>query len=78
MSYTYLQPGLVMIAGIALGQGLPPAMTWPGLGLTALATVVLLGAPLRPVVECDVAPGVVPCPTLDDLQPSAVPGAEAF
>ncbi len=51
MSYTYLQPGLVMVVGIPLGQALPPAMTWPGLGLTALATLVLQGAPLRRVIK---------------------------
>ncbi len=51
MSYTYLQPGLVMVVGLPLGQALPPAMTWLGLGLTALATLVLQGAPLRRVIE---------------------------
>ena len=41
MSYTYLNPALVPAIGLALGDGLPPLATYPGLALIVAATVVL-------------------------------------
>ena len=41
MSYTYVNPVLVLIIGLALGHDLPPALTYPGLLLVLGATVVL-------------------------------------
>ena len=41
MSYTYLNPALVLIIGLALGQELPPLATYPGLLLILAATLVL-------------------------------------
>ena len=41
MSYTYLNPALVLIIGLALGQGFPPIATYFGLLLTIAATLVL-------------------------------------
>jgi len=40
-SYTYVNPVLVLIIGLALGQDAPPALTYPGLVLVLGATVVL-------------------------------------
>ncbi len=42
MAYTYLTPSWVILWEIALGKGAPPAMVLPGVGLTALALVMLL------------------------------------
>ncbi len=42
MAYTYLTPTWVIGWEVALGHGVPPAMVLPGIGLTALALVILL------------------------------------
>ncbi|MGB0695353.1 MAG: DMT family transporter [Rhodospirillaceae bacterium] len=42
-AYTFLNPALVLALGIALGDGLPPAATWPGIALVILATLTLQG-----------------------------------
>ena len=42
MAYTYLTPSWVILWEIALGKGIPPAMILPGVGLTALALIMLL------------------------------------
>ena len=44
MSYTYLNPALVLVIGLALGETLPPLATYPGLLLTVAATFVLQGS----------------------------------
>lgn len=41
MSYTYLNPALVLMIGLTLGQDLPPFATYPGLMLTVAATIIL-------------------------------------
>ncbi|MCG7521848.1 DMT family transporter [Ruegeria sp. Ofav3-42] len=41
VSYTFLNPALVLLIGLALGEGLPPVATWPGAILTVVATIVL-------------------------------------
>ncbi len=41
MSYTYLNPALVLMIGLILGQDLPPLATYPGLALTVAATIIL-------------------------------------
>ncbi len=41
MSYTYLNPALVLVIGLAFGQELPPFATYPGLGIIVAATFVL-------------------------------------
>lgn len=41
MSYTYLNPALVIVIGIGLGQEIPPFEIYPGLILTLVATLVL-------------------------------------
>ena len=41
MSYTYLNPVLVITIGITLGDNFPPATVIPGLLLTLVATIVL-------------------------------------
>ncbi|MEM0947248.1 MAG: DMT family transporter [Pseudomonadota bacterium] len=41
MAYTFLNPMLVLIMGLALGDSLPPPATWPGVVLVVAATVVL-------------------------------------
>ena len=40
-SYMYLNPALVLLVGLPLGQGLPPAATYPGVVLILVATVVV-------------------------------------
>jgi len=47
MSYTYVNPILVLIIGLLLGHDLPPALTYPGLLLVLGATVVLQTAQPR-------------------------------
>ena len=42
MAYTYLTPSWVILWEIALGRGVPPALVLPGIGLTALALLLLL------------------------------------
>ncbi|WP_277749290.1 DMT family transporter [Solirhodobacter olei] len=42
MAYTYLVPSWVMLWQIALGHGHPPGMVAVGVGLTALALLILL------------------------------------
>ena len=41
MSYTYLNPALVLVIGLAFGEDLPPLATYPGLLLILAATIVL-------------------------------------
>lgn len=41
MSYTYLNPALVLLIGLALGQAAPPVATYPGFVLIVVATFVL-------------------------------------
>jgi len=41
MSYTYLNPAIVLVIGLALGQEIPPLATYPGLLLIISATFVL-------------------------------------
>ena len=41
MSYTYLNPALVLIIGLAFGEPLPPLETYPGLALIIGATFIL-------------------------------------
>ena len=41
MSYTYLNPGLVLIIGVLFEQNVPPLALYPGLLLSLLATIVL-------------------------------------
>jgi drug/metabolite transporter (DMT)-like permease len=41
MSFTYLNPALVLIIGLIMGDALPPLATWPGLVLIIGATVIL-------------------------------------
>ncbi len=41
ISYTYLNPALVIAIGLLLGQEAPPGATYPGLALIAGATVIL-------------------------------------
>ncbi|MEM6465922.1 MAG: DMT family transporter [Pseudomonadota bacterium] len=51
-SYTFLNPGLVVVLSIALGAPLPPSATWPGMLLTLLAVIVL-----QFHGTCDTTPG---------------------
>jgi drug/metabolite transporter (DMT)-like permease len=49
MSYTYLNPALVLIIGLLLGHTPPPWATYPGMALIVAATFVLQWArPARP------------------------------
>jgi len=41
MSYTHLNPGLVLVIGVLLEQEAPPFAIYPGLLLTLLATIAL-------------------------------------
>lgn len=41
MAYTFLNPVLVLLIGLGLGDSLPPLATWPGMVLAVAATVVL-------------------------------------
>ena len=41
MSYTYLNPALVLVMGLALGEAAPPLATYPGLVIIVAATFVL-------------------------------------
>jgi len=41
MSYTYLNPVLVLVIGLAFGQEIPPLATYPGFLLIVAATIVL-------------------------------------
>ncbi|MEM7091275.1 MAG: DMT family transporter, partial [Pseudomonadota bacterium] len=41
MSYTFLNPALVLIIGLVFADSLPPFATWPGVILAIAATVVL-------------------------------------
>jgi len=47
MSYTYLNPVLVLIIGLIFGDGAPPSLTYPGLLLAVGATIVLQRAPRK-------------------------------
>ncbi len=40
-SYTYLNPALVLVVGLAFGQGLPPLATYPGVVLIVAAMFVV-------------------------------------
>lgn len=41
VSYTFLNPALVLTLGLMLGDSLPPLAAWPGVLLTIAATIVL-------------------------------------
>ncbi len=41
MSYTYLNPALVLVMGLAVGEAAPPLATYPGLVIIVAATFVL-------------------------------------
>lgn len=41
LSYTFLNPAIVLLLGLAFGDALPPLTTWPGVALAIVATVVL-------------------------------------
>ena len=45
MSYTYLNPGLVLAIALILGKQAPPIATYPGLVLVLAATVILQCTP---------------------------------
>jgi len=45
MSYSYLNPGLVIIMEIIMGQGIPSVMTWPGLVIIMFATLIFQRTP---------------------------------
>lgn len=49
MSYTYLNPGLVLVICMVIGHGIPPLATIPGVLLTLVATFVMQrsGSPKR-------------------------------
>lgn len=47
MSFTYLNPALVLMIGLMLGHDAPPLMTYPGLLLAVGATIVLQRAPRK-------------------------------
>jgi len=49
MSYTYLNPALVLVIGVVLGQEAPPSATYPGLLLAFVATLVLQRSRSTPV-----------------------------
>ncbi|MEO0746652.1 MAG: EamA family transporter, partial [Pseudomonadota bacterium] len=42
MAYTYLTPSWVILWEVALGNGVPGALVWIGVGLTVLALGLLL------------------------------------
>jgi drug/metabolite transporter (DMT)-like permease len=44
MSYTYLNPALVLAMGLAAGQEFPPLATYPGILIIVAATFVLQGS----------------------------------
>ena len=41
VSYTFLNPALVLLIGLAFGEGFPPLAVWPGVVLALAATIVL-------------------------------------
>ena len=41
MSYTFLNPTLVLVIGLFAGNTLPPSATWPGMVMAIAATVIL-------------------------------------
>lgn len=41
MSYTYLNPALVLAIGLGFGEALPPPATYPGIAVILAATVIL-------------------------------------
>lgn len=41
VSYTFLNPALVLLIGLPFGDGLVPLVTWPGVALAVTATVFL-------------------------------------
>ena len=45
ISYTYLNPALVLLVGLAFGEPLPPLATYPGLVLIVGATFILQRSP---------------------------------
>lgn len=49
LSYTYVQPALVLVIGLILGDSPPPVMTYPGLIIVFSAMVVLQLAAPKPV-----------------------------
>lgn len=52
MAYSYFYPSFVLVIDWAMGHGLPPLLTLPGIGIVALATLVLQrGAAPPPAVS---------------------------
>lgn len=45
VSYTFLNPALVILIGLLLGEGMPPPSTWPGVVMVLGATFVLQSDP---------------------------------
>ena len=41
MSYTFLNPTLVLLIGLFAGDTLPPLATWPGILMAIAATIIL-------------------------------------
>ena len=41
VSYTFLNPALVLVIGMVFGAPMPPSTTWPGVVLVVVATIVL-------------------------------------
>lgn len=51
VSYTFLNPALVLLIGLASGETLPPIATWAGVALTLAATFCLQMSPPTPRTE---------------------------
>ena len=47
IAYSYLIPAVVLVIDLAAGQGLPPAMTFPGLAIVLLASLVVQRGAIR-------------------------------
>ncbi len=47
MAYSYLIPAMVLLIDLASGTGLPPAMTFPGIAIVLLASVVVQRGAIR-------------------------------
>ena len=47
MAHSYLIPAMVLLIDLASGTGLPPAMTFPGIAIVLLASVVVQRGAIR-------------------------------
>ena len=47
MAYSYLVPAVVLMIDLAAGKGLPPVMTFPGLAIILLASVIVQRGAIR-------------------------------